>query len=398
MIPSATSRFLPAAILSALIFTSVGVLPAWAIALSWRTATSGGAAVAANWNPSQIPSAADTLKFNVGGIYSVSFPGTVPASLSHLYRSGTVTLTTTNHTVSSILRVGDASGDVGAMTLTTGTLTTGGQITIGNNAGSTGTVSVNDDDADLVQSGTTADIVVGLLGNGALNVTGGGLVDAAESIVAGSGTGHTGTVLVSGVIASPLVRSTIIELRTDGRPHVRQLGDRERHRRGRRTRERERRRSDRGQLRVAGERHGRGLRGSDFVAAHRGRRPRAWYNSFAGSSAGTGTLLVQNSGSVVVGGTTRIGDPDGGTGTLSVRPAGRFTTQDLIFDNTHGVFDFRGGTVVVDSGTFDPPGTTLVLDDVQFESLQLIHGASATFNGGSPAGYRSSLGRPKRPG
>ena len=115
-------------------------------------------------------------------------------------------------------------------------------------------------------------------------------------------------------------------------------------------------------------------------------------NNVGGLTAGTGTLLLQNFAQANVGGTTRVGDPDGGTGTLRIRPNTFFRTHDLLVNDAHGVLDMQGGTLTVDGGLFDPPGTTLILDHAQFERVQLLNGATATFDGGSPAGYSLIIG------
>src|SRR5688572_10567146 len=185
-----------------------------AAALSWRTAVSGNAGIAANWLPSQVPAPADVLTFHVGGAYTVTFDGTVPLSATQLYRSGTVTVVGT-HSLSTQLRVGDANGDVGKMTLTTGTMTSAGNIVVGNAAGSVGTLRVDDDDADLLQSGSS-DVLVGNSGQGTLNVTGGGLVTAADKVIVGGSSAGQGSVLVSGVNVAPVVRSKLASSGTDG--------------------------------------------------------------------------------------------------------------------------------------------------------------------------------------
>ena len=386
------------AALAAVLLVAVAAADATAVPLSWRTATSGNAGIAGNWNPSQVPAPADVLTFNVGGTYTVTFDGTVPSSTSHIYRSGTVTVVTTSHATSGTIRVGDVNGDVGIARLTTGTLNGNNNILMGNLAGSTGTLRVDDDDADLLQPGTTSDVYVGSQGTGTLEVTGGGLVDAADDVLIGGAPGIQGTVLVSGVNASPTVRSTLTSSGTDGDILVATNGT--------------------GTLSVAAG--GQVVAADDLrVAIRTGSIGNVTVEGATGANAstlsvfgdlqlgnnaeistasGTASLLVQNSGSVTVSGVTRIGDPDGGTGVLRIRPSGVFTTGTLTAHDTGGQIDFQGGTLIVDGGIFDPPGTVFIVDDDQFERLVMRDVASATFDAGSASGYAFVLGETEEGG
>jgi T5SS/PEP-CTERM-associated repeat protein len=378
--------------LAALVLVAGPAERAMAVPLSWRTATSGNAGVAGNWTPSQVPAPADVLTFNVGGTYTVTFDGTVPSVTSHIYRSGTVTIVTSGHATSSTARVGDVNGDVGIARLTTGTLTVNNNFLVGNQAGSTGTLRVDDDDADLFQPGTTSDVYVGAQGTGTLEITGGGLVDAADDVLIGMAPGTQGTVLVSGVNASPLVRSTLTSSGTDGDIVVANNGT--------------------AFLTVAAG--GQvvaaddlpvglltGSQGTVTVEGNTGATNSSLAvtddlfladNGVVPTSGGTASMLVQNGGLVTVGGTTRLGDPDGGgTGSLRLRPGGSFTTHDLIAHPTRGVIDFQGGNLIVDGGVFDPPTNSFLLDDDQFERLTLRNAATATFDGSS-LGYALVVG------
>src|SRR5262245_20828889 len=334
---------------------------AQAIPLNWKAAVSGNAGVPDNWLPSQIPGPGDTPTFFVGGSYTVTFDGTVPATASHFYRSGTVTLIASGHTLSSQVRVGDVAGDVGGLVFTTGALTAAGNVIIGNAAGSSGTLTVDDDDADLLQTGTAADVQVANGGLGTLNVTGGGLVNAADKVIVGGTSAAQGAVLVSGVNASPEVRSTLSSSGSDG-DLVFGSG---------------------GAATVMVAAGGQAIAADDVliavttsssgnVAVQGATGALASLltvtddleiptNTLAGPAAGTGSVLVQDQGRVTVGGSTHIGEADGGTGTLRIRPTATFTSHDLIFNDAHGVLDFQGGTLIVDGGLFDPPGTTLIV-------------------------------------
>ena len=381
----------PAAVLYLL---GPGALDARAVVLSWKNPVSGNAGIASNWQPGQVPGTDDTPTFNVGGTYTVTFDATVPSTSFHVHRTGVVTLVcNTSHATSNTVTVGDVAGDVGTMRLTTGTFTAGSTVTVGNATGSTGTLNVDDDDADLLQSGIAADVVVGAFGTGTLNVTGGGFVDAADDIILGGNSGQ-GTVLVSGVNASPLVRSTLSTSGSDGDLVIGNGG--------------------RGAVTIAGGGQvfaaddvriavGPSSQGSVIVRNTSGAGDVASSLSIAGdleiasnpvsaTANGVGELTVQDSASVNVNGTTRVGDADGGTGTLKMRPRGSLVTGALEFNDAHGVLDFQGGSIYVDGGVFNPPGTTLVLDHPQFEHVGLQDGATCTFNGGSSQGYSLILG------
>src|SRR4030095_11193984 len=135
-------------------------------------AAGGSAATMTNWSPNSVPAAADDLTFNLAGSYAVTFNATTAASHTQTFRQGTVTVTMgAPHTTSAGITVGDLNGDVATTTFTTGTWNSGGPITIGDAAGSNGTLNVNDDDADLLMTGTTSDMFVGSNAPGTLNIT-----------------------------------------------------------------------------------------------------------------------------------------------------------------------------------------------------------------------------------
>src|SRR5262249_5154066 len=159
----------------------------------------GLASTSTNWSPNAVPASADDLTYNIAGSYSVTFNSSVPSSHTQTFRQGTVTLTMSSpHTTSTGITVGSLNGDVATATLTTGTWNEGGPITIGSAAGSNGTLNVNDDDADLLMTGTTSDMIVGSNAPGTLNVTGGGLVQVADQFIAGNNAAGTSNVTVSG--------------------------------------------------------------------------------------------------------------------------------------------------------------------------------------------------------
>ena len=48
--------------------------------INWNNAAGGAASTAANWNPAQVPTAADTLVYNLNGTYTVTFSSGVALS------------------------------------------------------------------------------------------------------------------------------------------------------------------------------------------------------------------------------------------------------------------------------------------------------------------------------
>jgi T5SS/PEP-CTERM-associated repeat protein len=276
----------------------------------------GAASTAGNWNPVQAPTAADDLTFNLNNVYTVTWSAAANASRTQTFRRGTVTMSlTAPHTTSNGLTVGDLNADNATMTLTTGTMNSSAAAVIGNAAGSTGVVNVNDDDADLITGGT-ADLTVGNGGNGTLNITGTGHVQVADQFLAGSNATSVASVDISGFSIAPFGNSKLEVLgASDSR--IGSGGD------------------------VTMSITNGGI--ADFAARliiangsassssitveDVGLLPSALVvdgelfvgrNVSAGTAAGVGTLFLNTGGQATVQGNTRLGDPDGGTGTISL--------------------------------------------------------------------------------
>ena len=73
-----------------------------------------------------------------------------------------------------------------------------------------------------------------------------------------------------------------------------------------------------------------------------------------GAAAGTATVTASTGSQFLVGGETRLGDTDGGTGTLRLN-GGNVTTRSLIIDPTHGVLDHDNGVLSIDAGVLTVP-------------------------------------------
>jgi len=289
---------------------------AMAAALSWNNAAGGAASTAGNWNPVQAPTAADDLTFNLNNVYTVTWSAAANASRTQTFRRGTVTMSlSATHTLSTGLTVGDLNADVATMTLTTGTLTSNAAAIIGDASGSTGTVNVNDNDANLF-IGAGADLTVGNGGNGTLNITGTGLVQVADQFFSGANSSSTSAVNISGFSIAPFGNSKLEVLGAND-SRIGAGGD------------------------VTMSITNGGI--ADFAARliiangsassssitveDVGLLPSALLvdgelfvgrNVSAGTAAGVGTLFLNTGGQATVMGNTRLGDPDGGTGTISM--------------------------------------------------------------------------------
>lgn len=359
-------------------------------ALSWANAGGGSASIAANWNPAQVPTAADDLTFNLAGNYGVTFNASTTASRTQTFRQGTVTLTMSSpHTTSTGITIGSLGGDNATATFTTGTWNSGGPITIGNATGATGTLNVNDDDADLLMTGTTSDMIVGSNGPGTLNVTGGGLVQVADQLVAGSNASSTSNVTISGATnILPVVRSTLIvngtgttavtssKLGQGGDATVNisngALAD------------------FAGDVVVA---NGSASTSTVTIGGTGGLVPQnatldvagsllLGRNHSAGVLAGIATLNVNAGGRLIVGDTLFVaGDPDGGTATLNTAVDSAITTRSLEI-GAGSTLGLSGGAINIDGGTLvNATGAALDINGGPGDpTVTLINGATATLN------------------
>lgn len=289
---------------------------AYAAALSWSNAAGGAASNAANWNPVQLPTSADDLTFNLVNTYTVTWSAAANASRTQTFRRGTVTMSlSATHTMSTGLTVGSLNTDNATMTLTTGTLTSNAAAIIGNAAGSTGVVNVNDGDADLIIGGG-ADLTVGNGGNGTLNITGTGHVQVADQFFAGSNSTSVTSVSISGFSIAPFANSRLEVLGT-GDSRIGSGGDVTMSI------------TNGGIADFAGRliiANG-SASSSSITVEDVGLLPSALLvdgelfvgrNVSAGTAAGTGVLNLNTGGQATVMGNTRLGDPDGGTGTISL--------------------------------------------------------------------------------
>ncbi|QOJ14753.1 MAG: hypothetical protein HRU75_08925 [Planctomycetia bacterium] len=377
-------------------------VPAAAALLSWNNAAGGAASIAANWSPVLAPAAGDDLTFNLPATYAVTYNASVTASRTQTFRQGTVTLTMSSpHTTSTGITIGNLAGDVATTTLTTGAWNCGGPIVVGSAASSNGTLNVNDDDADLLMTGATSDMTIGVNAPGTLNITGGGLVQVSDQFIAGSNAAGTATVTVSGATSTlPVVRSSLIvngagtsaatssKLGQGGDATVNisngALAD------------------FAGDVVVA---NGSLSESVVTIAGTGGLVPQnatldvaasllLGRNHSAGVLAGAATLNVNAGGRVFVGDTLFVaGDPDGGTATLHLDTGGLISTRSLHI-GSGATLDLDGGTLDIDGGTLTwstAAGSPRFNGGASNPVITLKNGATAVLTP-SPAGPALTVG------
>jgi T5SS/PEP-CTERM-associated repeat protein len=334
-------------------------ISARATILDWLSASSGSASIASNWNPAQVPTAADTMRFNVGGVttsaYTVTINSLVPQSERIDVAEDAVTFVVTSPHSTGAVRVGlDATPDP-SMILTTGTINAS-SVSVGTTSNATGALlSVNDDDAILAT--TSGSIRIGDGGEGELSITAGGQVESAGAIILGEFSGGDGLATVVGSITLP---STVhmSRLRAPGLSGDIVVG-----------------RSGQGTLRLSSL--SQTVAGRDVqVGASAGsvglievfnvgslsvaRNLMVGGNTTA-AAAGSGTLRTFPSGaSIVVGGTTSVGDANGGSGLLHINGGTLTTTGFSILAG--GTLTHESGTLIVDGGPLTIPSTGLTVD------------------------------------
>lgn len=359
-----------------------------AASLSWVAAANGALGTAANWNPAQVPTASDLLRFDVGpGPYTVTCGAAVPSVVSHDYRQGTVYLQCNQpHDITTQLTVGSGAGQVVTMRLQSGTLESGWSTLVGTGAGADGTLQVIGGDANLVQNSTVASPVFtvgGANATGTLRVATGGSVQVATDLDAGLHAGSLGTVRVVGESggASPrasqlLLNSVagdlrlgsdnghgVLEVTDGGLVHVEKdlvLAEDA---------------GDVADLTVSGA----GALGDSRVEVN----GNLWLgaNAAGGSAAGTATATLADGSAVDVAGTTTIGDADGSTATLVMQTGSLLATHSLVARGAGPLDGFTGGLLQVDGGSFTSGIAGMHLaGGAAGPELQLINGATGSFS------------------
>ncbi len=355
---------------------------AHATGLNWLNQFGGLAGDANNWSPSQIPTSADDLTFNLNASYTVSYVGGPATSRTHTYRRGTVTfVSSATHTISTALTVGSVSGDDAALRVTTGALRCSGAVIVADGSGSAGVLTVDDDDASFTTTTTSGDLTIGNVGDGALNVLTAGRVTVSDTFTAAVNSASLVNILVDGAQASPLAHSLL------------DVNGAVQHRLG-----------------VAGDAHltithgGEANFAGDLVVGNSSTSVSdilvegnqagigsmltvagdllLGRNTTAGLAAGTGNLTINGSGVVNVGGNLILaGDADGSGGaTLRMIVNSRLVTHTLIA--SAGTLDQSGGEIVIDGGQYVNNAGPLLLSDTSGNPvLRLRNSASSSVAG-----------------
>lgn len=359
-----------------------------AASLSWVAAANGALGIAANWNPAQVPTAADLLRFDVGpGPYTVTCGVNVPTVVSHDYRQGTVYLQCTQpHEITTQLTVGSGAGQVVTVRLQSGTLESGWSTLVGTGAGADGTLQVIGGDANLLQNTNAASPVFtvgGANATGTLRVASGGVVEVATDLNAGLHAGSLGTVRVVGESGGGAPRASqlrldsvsgdltlgsdsghgVLEVTDGGLVHVERdlvlAGGA----------------GDAADLTVSGA----GALGDSRVEVNGS----LWMgaNAIGGSAAGTATATLADGSVVDVAGTTTIGDADGSTTTFVMQQGSTLTTHALVARGAGLLDGFTGGLLQVDGGSFTTGIASMHLaGGADGPELQLLNGATAGFS------------------
>ncbi len=201
-------------IAAAAFFTAFG--NSFAASLTWN-GTTGNASTTSKWSPQQLPTAADDLFFPGATTFTITFDGTVPASLSQTFRN-TVTSTlniTSPHTVSGAFEIGTFSGDDPTVHLGSGELNVGGNVTLADVSGSSALLTIDGNDASFTLTGASSDFFAGRSGPGDVTVTGGGAIEVGDDFIVGSLSTGNGTVTVTGGTGS-LPNLDLSHIRTNG--------------------------------------------------------------------------------------------------------------------------------------------------------------------------------------
>jgi T5SS/PEP-CTERM-associated repeat protein len=295
--------------------------------LSWANVAGGSAATPGNWSPAQVPVAANPLVWNLASTYSVTFNATVPASLGHTFRRGTVSLTVSSpHTVGTGgVVVGDLNGDNATTTLTTGAWNSGGPVVIGDASGSTGRLTVTSAASDLTMTGASR-LTVGNDGNGTLTISNIGLVSVADRLFVADGASSVGTVSVTGAQNSPPFLHSTLAVAGAAESRIGSAGDATMSV------------TSGGSVSFAGDLTVAALSGSvstltvdgasfPISSVSVGGNLNLGRNSTRQTTAGNGTVRINGGGRIDVAGTINVGnDPDGGVGQFVLDGAGALVT------------------------------------------------------------------------
>jgi fibronectin-binding autotransporter adhesin len=354
-----------------------------AVNLDWINAAGGAAGVAGNWNPAQVPAAADWLSFALNSLYTVTFGAAVPASDHLSVEDGTVTFRfPTAHTNATVLGVAQNGIDAEAV-IESGSLTLQRNLYVAATAGHTGTLSITGAGTAVTATSATGVTSVGEQGTGTLNVLDGAVLTLANAPEFGDRAGGLGALVVGGVSGTTRAQLIVnnsptdpMELGSNGVGSGGALSG--------------------GWISVAGtvqlgkDPGGSGtlttalVSGADSATTLIGGDLKIARNDVAGTAGGSGLFSVQGGGIADVAGTTYTFDADGSDGELELREGGRFETGSLVVGDPATELDLGGGLLQVRAGLLDLSDRPLVLNSATGSpTLELLDGAQADLGSAS---------------
>ncbi|NOT35085.1 MAG: hypothetical protein HOP12_13120 [Candidatus Eisenbacteria bacterium] len=365
---------------------AVTALPAsaWSANLSWINAAGGTAGTAANWNPAQVPAAADWLNFDINNSYTTTFGVAVPQSDHFGVGDGSPTLRfSTPHTVGTVFAVFNvAAGPTPAATISFGDLSVLRNFYIGHENIGTLTLSGTETNvtytAPLDSIDFTESLQIGRSGEGTVSVVSGArLYGRVPPQLASQG--GIGTLVISGGGVSPFIRRSTVEVDYADTDLLMGKGDATVDV------------SNGALLDLAG--------GIQMASGSLGTATMTVVGESAfdsarvtlggdlriasqidGSAEGTATFTVDSRGAVNVGDSTiTVDDVAGGLGRLVVKSGGRFTTKHLILGEPANELDLLGGLLQVKGGTLSTSGRALRLNSTAgTPTLELLSGTQST--------------------
>ena len=208
MSPAARTLIFPIA----LALTVFSPLVARATSYSWDGSSGTQFTNSNNWTPAGIPGAADTTTFRLGAVpvypvwlfqglfdpIDVTVDRMIVGTNTASFAGGVLTVDSTNTTETGRgLIIGQTASDVAVVNSGLQGLSTV-YATLGSAAGSSGTLNVSAGSFNVTGLTPTYDLIVGLFGSGAINVSGGHQVNVSDATVLGLYSGSSGTATVSG--------------------------------------------------------------------------------------------------------------------------------------------------------------------------------------------------------
>ncbi len=210
----------PAGVAAVLLVAALGASTAPAAVLNWINPGGGQTSVTTNWNPAQVPTAADALIFNTPGNYFVTFNPVANAAAGLSFRRGILGIDTNAGSPIAIgiqgLQFATFAGDSATATVVSDELVSSGPIAIGQSLSAFGELRVSGGFGIVRIAGPTNDLAVGNFGNGRLEIVGGGTLEVGDDVLVGNASGSVGRIEVTGRSTSPLVPSTLTTTETGG--------------------------------------------------------------------------------------------------------------------------------------------------------------------------------------